>query len=116
MLMAFFTKHPHIYSQIISNALLVPNGFRLNEIPLPCVTAAGLPAGNSRCTWGYGRSESGPVCVGLYGDSVRHGDEYCFTFVRARALTSPKGGGPCSLSTRYYWVASHLAFRLRDTY
>ena len=36
------------------------------------------------------------------------------TFGQACALTSPKGGRPCSLDTRYYLVASHLAFRLRN--
>ena len=38
------------------------------------------------------------------------------TFGRTHALTSPKGGGPCSLGTCYYWVASHLAFRLCNYY
>ena len=28
------------------------------------------------------------------------------------ALTSPEGGGPCSLGTFNYRVAGHLAFRL----
>ena len=43
--------------------------------------------------------------------SVRYSDEYYF-LLGGHALTSPKGGGPCSLGTLHYGVVGHLAFRL----
>ena len=47
---------------------------------------------------------------GHYGDSVRYGDEYYFYLMGGHTLTSPKGGGPCPLSTLNYGVVGHLAF------
>ena len=37
------------------------------------------------------------------------------TLMGGHTLASPKGGGPCSLGTFNYRVASHLAFRLTKT-
>ena len=44
---------------------------------------------------------------GRYGDSVQDGYRI---LGGGHALTSPKGGGPCPLSTLNYKVAGHLAY------
>ena len=46
---------------------------------------------------------------GRYGDSVWDGYRILFTW-GGHALTSPKGGRPCSLSTFNHVVAGHLAY------
>ena len=43
--------------------------------------------------------------------SVHYGNEYYF-LLGGHTLTSPKGGGSCSLGTLHYGVVGHLAFRL----
>ena len=48
--------------------------------------------------------------LGHYSNSVHYGDEYYFYFMGGPALTSPKGGGPCPLSTFNYGVVGDLAF------
>ena len=53
------------------------------------------------------RSQSGGY-VGLYGDPVQDGTEYCF-IKGGHALASPKGDRPCPLSTLNYevvWASS----------
>ena len=48
--------------------------------------------------------------LGRYGDSVRDDYRILFTW-GGHALTSPKGGRPCSLGTLNHVVAGHLAYR-----
>ena len=47
---------------------------------------------------------------GRYGNSVQDGYRILFTW-GGYALTSPKGGRPCSLSTFNHVVAGHLAYQ-----
>ena len=50
--------------------------------------------------------------AGCNDDSVQDGYRILLLQVGGYALASPKGGGPCSLSTRNYLVALHLAYRI----
>ena len=47
---------------------------------------------------------------GRYGDSIRDGYRILLLLLGGYALTSPKGGGPCPLSTLNYGVTRHLAY------
>ena len=78
------------------------------------VTAAGLRAGNTQSTFvlagdGSGRCMHRVVMATLSSVTVMN---TISTLMGGHALASPKGGGPCSLGTFNYGVASHLAFRL----
>ena len=48
---------------------------------------------------------------GCYGDSVWDGYRILFILGGRHALNSPKGGGPCPLSTLNYEVTGHLAYQ-----
>ena len=78
------------------------------------VTAAGLWAGNTRFTFVLARIGSDWCMrrvVTATWSSVTVMNTIS-TLMGGHALASLKGGGPCSLGTFNYGVASHLAFRL----
>ena len=82
--------------------------------PCPCVTAAGLRAGNTWFTFmlaGIGSNRCTRQVIMATRSSITVMNTIS-TLMGRHALASPKGGGPCSLGTFNYGVASHLAFRL----
>ena len=88
--------------------------FRHTFSLLPYVTAAGWRAGNTRFTFMLARVGSDRCMhwvVTATWSSVTVMNTIS-TLMGGHALASPKGGGPCSLGTFNYGVASHLAFRL----
>ena len=87
---------------------------KVNDNYLTYVTAAGWRAGNTRFTFvlaGVGSDQCTHRIVTATRSSVMVMNTIS-TLMGGHALASPKGGGPCSLSTFNYGVASHLAFRL----
>ena len=80
----------------------------------PYVTAAGWRAGNNRFTFmlaGVGSDQCTRRVIMATQSSVMVMNTIS-TLMGRHALASPKGGGPCSLGTFNYGVASHLAFQL----
>ena len=78
------------------------------------VTAVGWRAGNTRFTFvlaGVRSDRCMRRVITATWSSVTVMNTIS-TLMGGYALASPKGGGPCSLSTFNYGVASHLAFRL----
>ena len=76
------------------------------------VTAAGLRAGNTQFTFvlaGIGSDQCTCLVVTATRSSVTVMNTIS-TLMGGHAQASLKGGGPCSLSTFNYGVASHLAF------
>ena len=79
-------------------------------ISIVCVTAAGLGALLPVSTLGpYGVAHWYGPGAGRNNDSVQDGYTIPISTVGTHALTSPKGGGPCSFGTRNYLIATHLA-------
>ena len=79
-----------------------------------CVTAAGWQAGNTRSAVvlaGVGSDRFMRQVITATRSSITVMNTTS-TLMGGHALASPKDGGPCSLSTFNYGVASHLAFRL----
>ena len=78
-----------------------------------CVTAAGWRASNTQFTFVPARVGSGR-CTHWVITATRSSImvmNTISTLMGRHALASPKGGGPCSLGTFNYGVASHLAFQ-----
>ena len=79
----------------------------------PYVMAAGGGPVIPVSTFMWAGVSNWPVYMfGHYGDSVWDGYRILLLIEGGHALTSPKGGGPCSLGTLNYGVAGHLAYRL----
>ena len=81
---------------------------------ITCVTAAGWRAGNTRFTFvlaGVGSNRCTRRVITATRSSVTVMNTIS-TLMGGHALASLKGGGPCSLGTFNYGVASHLAFPL----
>ena len=87
---------------------------KMLKIHYTYVTAVGLQAGNTWFTFVLARVGSNR-CMRQVIMATRSSVmvmNTIFTLMGGHALASPKGGGPCSLGTFNYGVASHLAFRL----
>ena len=87
---------------------------RSQDQPVIYVTAVGWWAGNTQFTFVLARVGS-DRCTHQVVTATRSSVTVMntiSTLMGRHVLASPKGGGPCSLGTFNYRVASHLAFRL----